>query len=143
MLIADDVVDGWLREDAPFGDLTTKVLGIGAAAGRIRFAAAEDGVVCCTEEAARLLGRCGAEPHCLRASGDPITAGTPLLEADGPAAALHLAWRTAGTLIEYASGIATATRRIVAAARAVAPSIVVECTRKSPPGTRMTSGWVV
>ena len=132
MLIGDDVIDAWLREDAPFGDLTSEVLGIGTVAGRIRFAAPRTGVVCCIEEAARLLVRCGAESgDCLRASGDPVTAGTPLLEADGPAAALHLVWRAAGTLIEYASGIATATRRIVEAARAVAPAIAVECTRKS------------
>jgi molybdenum transport protein len=39
-------------------------------------------------------------------------------------------------LVEQASGVATAARRIVDAARAVAPDIAVECTRKSLPGTR-------
>lgn len=49
------------------------------------------------------------------------------------------AWKTAQTLVEQASGIATAARRIVDAAHAVVPGIPVECTRKAMPGGRALS----
>jgi len=42
-------------------------------------------------------------------------------------------------MVEYASGIATRTRRIVEAARAEAPDIAVACTRKNFPGTKEIS----
>jgi molybdenum transport protein len=38
--------------------------------------------------------------------------------------------------MEYASGIASAARRVVDAARAVNPAVVVACTRKTFPGTK-------
>jgi molybdenum transport protein len=82
------------------------------------------------------LVREGACVRRLRASGDRVAAGDVLLEAEAPAAVLHLVWRTAQTLIEHASGIADATACIVGVARAAAPDVIVECTRKGAPGTR-------
>lgn len=139
MIVADAQVDAWLAEDVPFGDLTVDLLGIGHGPAEIRFAARSAATVCCIEEAERLLRRCGAEArrHC--ASGTTVTAGAVLLEARGQAEGLLRAWKTAQTLIEQASGIATAAARIVAAARAVAPGIPVECTRKAMPGARALS----
>lgn len=135
-MIADAVLDAWLAEDAPYGDLTTRMLGIGGLPGRVRFCARDEAVTCCVEEAVRLFSRAGCEARALHASGDRVAAGEPLLEANGPAASLHQAWKTAQTLVEQTSGVATAARRIVDAARAVAPDIAVECTRKSLAGTR-------
>lgn len=139
MILADTLVDAFLAEDVPFSDLTSVVLGIGDAPARICFAARTAAVVCCLEEAERLLLRCGAaaQRHC--ASGDAVGADALLLQAQGPADALLRAWKTAQTLIEQASGIATAARRIVDAAHAVAPGIPVECTRKAMPGGRALS----
>ena len=45
-------------------------------------------------------------------------------------------WKVAQTLIEIWSGVATAARDIVDAARAVSPTIAVACTRKNTPGTK-------
>ena len=75
----------------------------------------------------------------LRPMSDRIAAGTVFLEGRGPAAGIHLAWKVSQTLVEYASGIATRTRRIVEAARAEAPDIAVACTRKNFPGTKEIS----
>lgn len=135
-MISDAKLDALLAEDVPFGDLTTAALGIGAQEGRISFAARGAMIVCCVEEAERLLDQAGARTHRHAASGNWVEAGTVLLEADGPAAALHRVWKTAQTLMEYASGIASAVGRIVEAARAMAPAVQVECTRKAFPGTR-------
>ena len=59
-----------------------------------------------------------------------------MLSADGPAGAVLAGWKVAQTLMEYASGIATATARIVVASRAARPDTAVACTRKVFPGTK-------
>lgn len=135
-LLNDRVLEAMLAEDAPFGDLTTAVLGIGTTPGRIAFAARDAMVLAGAEEAARLLDLAGARATLAAASGSVLAAGAPILHAAGPAAALHHAWKVAQTLVEYASGIASATRRIVEAARAVRPDIAIACTRKNMPGAR-------
>jgi molybdenum transport protein len=68
-------------------------------------------------------------------SGSQAAAGDVLLQAQGSAASLHHAWKTAQTLVEWASGLATATAAIVSAANGVA----VACTRKNVPGTKALS----
>ena len=135
-MLSDARLDELLLQDTPYGDLTTDALGIGPAPGRISFAARGDMIVCCSEEAARLLERAGATPGAVTASGTALAAGQVFLTATGPAAALHRAWKVAQTLVEYASGIATRTRRIVTAARSVAPDVAIACTRKNFPGTK-------
>ncbi|WP_343038690.1 ModD protein [Skermanella pratensis] len=137
--IGDGVLDALLAQDAPAGDLTTHALGIGSRPGRIGFAARSDMVLCCAEEAARLLERAGVRASLRHGSGERIAAGTVFLEGEGPAGGIHLAWKVAQTLVEHASGIATRTRRIVEAARAAAPGVAVACTRKNFPGTKEIS----
>jgi len=132
----DAALQGLLRDDAPYGDLTTSQLGIGAQAGRLVFLARQPMRVCATEEAARLFVLAGAEAEVKRASGTFATAGTELLQARGTAAALHLAWKVAQTLTEYASGIATTAAAIVGALHEAGLSTPVACTRKHFPGTK-------
>ena len=138
-LIPDTEIDRWLAEDLAFGDLTTHALGIGERQGRMVFEAREAMVVAASEEAARLLARVGCTVGERRPSGCAIEAGVPLLAAEGPAAALLAGWKVAQTLMEYTSGIATVARRLVEAARAVNPAVVVACTRKTFPGTKAIS----
>ncbi len=135
-LLNDRLLQSFLDDDAPFGDLTTHVLGIGDEPGRIAFAARGRMVLACAEEAARLLELAGARVERVAASGSELAAGAPILSATGSAGALHRAWKVAQTLVEYASGIATATRRILEAARKGRPDIAVVCTRKNMPGAK-------
>jgi molybdenum transport protein len=137
--IAEAEIDRLIAEDLGFGDLTTRTLSIVGRPGHISFAAREPMVASATEEAARILARLGAVPLLHVASGEAAAPGTLLLEATGDAAALHAGWKVAQTLIEWSAGIASAVREIRDAARAVAPSIVVACTRKSVPLTRALS----
>lgn len=133
------LLDRLVEEDVPFGDLTTRALGIGDQPGRILLEAGDDLVACATEEAALLLERFGASARCTTASGRRVCKGTLLVEATGPAEALLAGWKVAQTLVEWSSGIATAVDEIVVAARAVSPRIVVACTRKAAPLTRAIS----
>ena len=125
-----------LAEDVPHGDLTTEALGIGDLEGEMAFAARDPMVLAEAESAASLLEMAGCQVSLRARSGDRLAPGATILVAEGTAAALHRGWKVAQTLIETWSGVATAARAIVDAAAAVAPHIVVACTRKTVPGTK-------
>ena len=59
MYFTDEMLDRLIKEDTPYLDLTTTLLEIGEKAGRIEFRVREDGIVACTEEAARILEKLG------------------------------------------------------------------------------------
>ncbi len=138
-LLPDSVLDEFLADDVPLLDLTTHVLAIGAKPGRMVFTARNAMVVACAEEAARIIERAGGKVDLQTQSGEALAAGALILNATGPAQALLRAWKISQNLIEVAAGIATATRGIVDAARAVKPRVGIVCTRKNAPGTKLTS----
>ncbi len=125
-----------LEDDVPYGDLTTEALGIGKVDGVMQFAARAPMVLALAEDAGALIALAGGEVKLFAASGTLLPQGAPILEARGPASALLRSWKVAQTLIEIWSGVASETRAIVDAARAVAPHIPVACTRKNVPGTK-------
>ncbi|PZA09812.1 ModD protein [Rhodopseudomonas palustris] len=125
-----------LDDDVPCGDLTTEALGIGAAPGVMTFAARDPMMLALAEDAAAIIRLCGGEVELVASSGSRLAAGASILTARGSASALLRSWKVAQTLIEIWSGVATAARDIVDAARAVSPSIAVACTRKNTPGTK-------
>ena len=135
--LPDHELERLLGEDVPAGDATTFALDIGQRPGRIVFRARHAMTVCGSEEALRLgelrgLSRIGE----LTASGIALQPGETILSLTGEAATLHTMWKTAQTLMEYLSGIATATADIVTAARSANPDCAVVCTRKNFPGTK-------
>jgi molybdenum transport protein len=134
--ISDSDIERFVEEDVPYGDLTTHLLGIGDRPGKIVFSTREETTLCCTEEAARVLLKCGAKITSCMPSGSQLSAGIEFLAAHGSAQALHAGWKVALNLLEYASGIASRTQRIVEKCRVVNPSLSVVTTRKSFPGTK-------
>jgi molybdenum transport protein len=138
-LLPDAVLDEFLADDVALLDLTTHVLAIGAKAGVMHFSARSAMTVACAEEAAQIITRAGGAVDLQAHSGDALAAGAPILVATGSAQALLRAWKVSQNLVEVASGIATATRAIVHAARAVKPGVGVVCTRKNAPGTKLMS----
>jgi len=143
-LAVDDArLVAWLREDAPFGDLTSTTLVPATASGRMRFAARRAMCVAGSEEAVRLIQLAGARAQLHAPSGSQAASGQVLIEAAGPAPALLLAWKVAQTLVEAASGIATATAAIVQVLRDAGHTQPVACTRKNFPGTRAMSAKAV
>lgn len=134
--LRDSDIERFLEEDVPYGDLTTHLLGIGQLPGEISFSTRHETTLCGTEEAARLFEKCGCSITRTTPSGSQLSADETFLKATGPAAALHTGWKVAVNLLEYASGIATRTSRIVTAAREINPCIAVLTTRKTFPGTK-------
>lgn len=134
--LPDSEIERFVEEDVPYGDLTTSLLGIEGQQGQILFTTRDETTICCTEEAARVLEKCGATISVLSPSGTHLPSGMEFLRAEGSARALHAGWKVALNLLEYASGIATRTSQIVKKAKAVNPSVVVVTTRKAFPGTK-------
>lgn len=135
IVLSDSALDALLAQDVPYGDLTTDSLGIADQPALMSFAARAAMVLAGGEEAARLVEKAGGRVTRVSPSGTRLEAGAVFLEADGPAGALHRAWKVAQTLTEYASGIASRARRIVDAA----PGVTVACTRKNFPGAKNLS----
>ncbi len=112
------------------------MLDIGAQAGRIAYITRNETVSCCTEEVVRLFESLGCSARLLQPTGAVAGGGVELLEASGPAGALHMGWKAGLNILEAACGIATRTRGLVLDARSVAPDIEVVATRKIFPGTK-------
>jgi molybdenum transport protein len=129
-------LESLLLDDVPHGDLTTDALGIGHCSAAMEFSARDAMVLAVAEDAAALIRMCDCRAEVLASSGTSLVPGTPILRAQGSAAGLLRSWKVAQTLIEIWSGVATAANEIVRAAGAVAPAIVVACTRKNTPGTK-------
>jgi len=138
-VLPDSLLAEFLADDVRLGDLTTHLLGIGSQPALMTFVAREPLVLAGAEEAARIIEMTGAAVVLQTSSGTSLAGGGPILTASGPAGALHRSWKVAQTLVEIASGMATATRRIVDAARAIRPNIAVACTRKTVPGAKLLS----
>ncbi|HOP40637.1 MAG TPA: ModD protein [Geobacteraceae bacterium] len=137
--ISDEFLARLIEEDVSYGDLTTEILGIGKRKGRMLFSTREPTVLCCTEEAGKILQKLGATIRHLVPSGEYLPAGVDFLEVEGTAQVLHAGWRATLNLMEHLSGIATRTRRIVDIARGINPGISIASTRKSFPGSKKLS----
>lgn len=121
------------------GDLTTEMLGIGETPARLIFEARQEMVVCGSEEAAQMFELLGAEASRTVRSGRKLNGGGLILVAEGTAGSLHRGWKAAQTIVEWASGVATATAAIVSGAA----GIPVACTRKNVPGTKAMAAKAV
>lgn len=141
--ILDETLDRWIRDVAPAGDLTCLTLGLNHQPGRLTFRAREDIVVCGTEEVARICAKCGAVASLVKMSGQLARPGEVLISVEGPAAALHLAWKVSINILEYGSGIATRTFRMAALASAISPRVRIAATCKMFPGTKELSAKAV
>lgn len=132
-VLSDETLWQLLHDDVPQGDLTTELLLDSDQPIQITLSARQAMTVCATEEAARMFVLVGAQVECLVPSGQSVGADTVLIRAWGSTAALFMVWKAAQVLVEWASGLSTATRQLVLAAG----SVPVACTRKQMPGTKL------
>lgn len=137
--ISDEALDRLIQEDVPYLDLTTWALGIGSIPGRMEYFSRQEGVLCGTEEVKRILEKLGVKVLHAAPSGGELRPGEVFLSAEGPADAIHMAWKVTQNLLECSSGIATKTRRIVELVHRVNPKVSVVSTRKSFPGVKQLS----
>lgn len=132
LAVSRDQLERLLRDDAPYGDLTSESLGLLTRPAKMIFCARGKMVAALTAEAAEILRLAGARADQRASDGEILAPGAEILSAEGEAGALLRGWKVAQTLIEIWSGVATATRKIVDEAQGVA----VACTRKNSPGTK-------
>ena len=134
--ISDNRLDELVAEDIPYIDLTSTILGVDEQRGRMEYFTREDCVLCGTEEAARIMERLGLSVTWSLPSGANVAAGESFLVCEGPAGALHSAWKVCLNLFDHLSGVATNTRKMVDAAKRGNPHCEVLTTRKSMPGCK-------
>ena len=130
-------IDGWLREDIGFFDLTAQLMIDPAAQARFHMNAREPMVIAGIEVAAAVFTR--YDPSCqvetrLR-DGTRVAEGSLLATVSGPAQSLLSAERVALNIIQRMSGIATETARYVDAIAGTKARLLD--TRKTTPGLRM------
>lgn len=125
-----------LKEDAGFFDITTLGLGIGDKLGKMSFFAKDEMVLCGAIEVQNIFIECGLDviPH--RYDGARLLKNELIIECRGSAEALHKAWKISQNIIEYLSGIATLTHKMVKAAKEINPHIEIATTRKNFPGCK-------
>lgn len=139
LYISDESIERWIKEDVPYIDLTTLTLDIGDIKGKISFKAREYTVLSGVEEVLRIFNKLGITEFQSLPSGSVVDQGEVFIEAVGSAANLHLAWKVSLNILEYCSGIATRTKKMVDKAKGINPQISVVATRKSFPGTKELS----
>jgi len=133
---ADETIERFIKEDIPYIDLTTLVLDIGKQKGKMHFISRDHAVVCGTEEVTRIFNKLGVTTVRFLPSGTWVKPGEIFLEADGNAECLHMAWKVSMNILEYCSGIATRTKKLVDKAKSINPKIELVTTRKVFPGTK-------
>ncbi|SHF12399.1 molybdenum transport protein [Desulfofundulus australicus DSM 11792] len=134
--IPDERIEEYIKENVPYLDLTTLVLGIGNRKGKMSFYSREEAVLCGTEEVIRLCDKLGSRVLSYFPSGSVVKPNETFLEVEGKAEELHAAWKVSLNILEYCSGIATRTRRMVDIATKINPRISIVTTRKIFPGTK-------
>ncbi|NLC08149.1 MAG: ModD protein [Syntrophomonadaceae bacterium] len=139
MYFTEESIDKFIKEDIPYLDLTTVVLDIAGKKGRIEYICREEAVICGTEEVVRIFNKLNIKPLHYLASGSKVGPRTSVVEAEGNAEDLHMAWKVSMNILEYASGIATRTYRILNKARQANSKIELLATRKVFPGTKELS----
>ena len=143
----DAVIERALAEDlGDAGDVTTHATVPPGRPALATFLAKEDGVLAGLAVAGRVFEaverRLGGatDVEWTHGDGDAVTAGTRFGAVRGPAHVILTAERTALNLMQRMSGIATATRRMVAATGGHATLLD---TRKTAPGLRVLDKWAV
>lgn len=125
------------------GDVTTQATVPATARARAVLRARETLVVCGTEFAATAFRQLSprVKIKILVGDGQPVKAGTDLMEVSGPARAILSAERVALNFIQRLSGVATLTAAFVAAAGQTGAEIID--TRKTTPGWRNFEKYAV
>jgi nicotinate-nucleotide pyrophosphorylase (carboxylating) len=132
-----------LSEDVGSGDITTRAIVPAASTGKATMIAREPLVVsglAIAEAVFRELSSLIQITLCAT-DGQSVVARVPLMEVNGPAAAILTAERVALNFVQRLSGIATLTRQFVEAVAGTKTRILD--TRKTTPGLRVLEKYAV
>ncbi len=139
----DDLIQQAIREDINYIDTSVDYLIPPEQAGRARFLAKADGVLCGLPVALRVFELLDPafQAQCFYEDGDALRKGDIIAEISGNTAMLLKGERTALNLIQHMSGIATATAQAVRLVEGTRASITD--TRKTLPGLRSLQKYAV
>ncbi|WAC05457.1 MAG: carboxylating nicotinate-nucleotide diphosphorylase [Methanoregula sp.] len=134
-MVSIDYLLNLIREDAPFGDVTSETIipDIGCNA---RISAEQPAVIAGLSEASALFRYFEVGVDELIPDGSLVRRGDTLMTLHGPAKKILLVERTALNIIGRMSGIATTTREFAELVHRVNSSCRVAATRKTCPGFR-------
>lgn len=133
----DDHIRMALKEDMPFGDVSTAAVMPEACLGRVQLIAKADGVIAGLSVFSRVFSLLDPATQIVAqvVDGEQVTSGQVLAIVEGDIRVLLEGERTALNYLQRMSGIATYTAGIVAVL-ANTPTTLV-CTRKTTPGMRL------
>jgi nicotinate-nucleotide pyrophosphorylase (carboxylating) len=126
----------FIREDAPFGDITSDSLILADERCRAVTLAKSRGIIAGLEEGEMLFRYYGAEVTSEVRDGDTVSPGAVVMAIEGPAKGILLAERTVLNIIGRMSGIATRTRNIADLLESTGSPCRIAATRKTAPGLR-------
>ncbi len=142
-LMIDEIIKNALKEDMPYGDVSTDSLFLGDETSSARLIAKENGVAAGLAVAARVFEMIDADTvfSPLVNEGAKVEAGTIMAEISGKTASLLKAERTALNFLQRMCGIATKTSRM---SELIAGSgTVIADTRKTTPNLRILEKYAV
>ena len=125
-----------LKEDVPYLDLTTELLGIGNSVGEISFTARHNMVLAGSEEVSLMGELVNLETVYSIPSGTRIEKGQVFLTLNGQVSQIHSLWKVALNVLEYASGIATYSRGLLDEGHKYNKDFFVVSTRKHFPNIK-------
>ncbi|MBM6675946.1 carboxylating nicotinate-nucleotide diphosphorylase [Olsenella uli] len=133
----DDHIRAALREDMPFGDVSTAAVMPEPHPGRVQLIAKADGVIAGLSVFSRVFALLDPATRVTAdvADGERVSAGQHVATVEGDVRVLLEGERTALNYLQRMSGIATYTAGIVAALAGTGTTLV--CTRKTTPGMRL------
>ena len=136
LYLSSEEIDRFIKEDVPYFDLTSHLLGIRDQPGKITYFIREEAVVCGTEEVKEIFKKLNIECTFYVPSGEKAKKNDILISGTGKAEDLHTAWKAGQNILDHCSGIATQTRRMADIGNAMEPKVAVLTTRKGFPGTK-------
>ncbi len=133
----DDHIRAALREDMPFGDVSTAAVMPEPRPGRVQLVAKADGVIAGLAVFSRVFALLDPATHVTAdvEDGERVSAGQHVATVEGDVRVLLEGERTALNYLQRMSGIATYTAAIAAALEGTPTTLV--CTRKTTPGMRL------
>lgn len=134
--LSSKYIDELIGEDLTHFDFTSYLMGINGNQGTIEFYTRENCIVSGIDEVCEIFKRLNITTIYSKKTGDKAEKGDTLIRGEGVSESLHIAWKICQNILEYSSGIATATHSLVEKARKNNPDISIGTTRKNFPGTK-------
>lgn len=125
----------YLLEDCPYGDETTELLQI-EGEGTLKIISRDAGIAACADDLTEFYEKKGLEVTFFLGNGERFEENALLFEAEGDLKLLFKLWRISQTFLSMTCAIATKTKAVADAAKAVNPDIKIATSRKTHPGFR-------